>query len=108
MLAATAPAASAAPWDYNNRNIDARQEQLNERIDQGVRDGSLTRREAFDLRAQARQIAYLEARYRNNGMTWDERRDLNQRLDQLAQNIRYERHDDQYRGQYRNPYRYGG
>lgn len=96
MLAVSAPA-SAAPWDTN---INARQAELNNRIDAGLRDGSLTRTEALNLRAQARQISYLERRYRYNGLAVWERRDLDQRLDRLAQNIRYERHDAQtrYRG----------
>ncbi len=97
MLAATTPA-SAAPWD--NGNINARQAELNGRINAGVRDGSLTRTEALNLRAQSRQIAFMERRYRYNGLSMWERRDLDRRLDRLAQNIRYERHDDQmrYRG----------
>ncbi len=101
MLAVSAPA-NAAPWDRYDRdsNINERQADLNGRIDQGVRDGSLTRTEALNLRAQARQIAFLERRYRYNGLAMWERRDLDRRLDRLAQNIRYERHDAEtrYRG----------
>ena len=97
MLAVSAPA-NAAPWD--NGNINARQAELNGRIDAGIRDGSLTRTEALNLRAQSRQIAFLERRYHYNGLSFGERRDLDRRLDQLAQNIRYERHDAEtrYRG----------
>lgn len=93
MLAVSAPVASAAPFG----DINGRQVELNGRIDQGVRDGSLTRTEALNLRAQSRQIASLERRYRYNGLAMWERRDLDRRLDQLAQNIRFERRDSEHR-----------
>ena len=78
------------------RSIDQRQAQLDRRIDQGLRNGSLTRREAWRLRAEFRDIARLEARYRMNGLSGWERADLDRRFDQLSAQIRYERHDNQY------------
>jgi len=95
-------------YDSNNnyrgygqwQSINARQRTLDQRIDQGVRNGTLTRAEAVRLRAEFRQIAYLEARYRRTGgglNAW-ERSDLDRRFDRLSARIRYERHDQQYRG----------
>lgn len=71
-LAVAAPA-SAQTW----QNINARQANLDARIDAGVRNGDLTRNEAARLRDEFRDIARLEARYRaSNGLSLSERRDL--------------------------------
>lgn len=94
-LAGAALPAAAAPWP----SINQRQAQLDHRIDVGVRNGSLTRREAANLRAEFHGIVRLEARYRRTGglQAW-ERRDLDRRFDILSARIRYERHDrDDYR-----------
>lgn len=74
-------------------SINQRQAQLDRRIDQGVRHGSLNRREAYRLRAEFNQIARLEARYRANGLNGWERADLDRRFDVLSARIRAERHD---------------
>ena len=100
-------------YGYNNysyrgygrwQSINARQANLDRRIDAGVRNGTLTRSEAIRLRAEFRNIAYLEARYRRTGgglNAW-ERADLDRRFDRLSARIRYERRDgDSYRGYYR-------
>ena len=81
---------------HDGWNINQRQEQLDRRIDRGLRNGSLTQREARRLRAEFRDIARLEARYRANGLSPRERADLDRRFDRLAAQIRYERHDRQY------------
>jgi hypothetical protein len=82
------------------QSINSRQANLDRRIDVGVRNGSLTRSEAVRLRAEFRNIAYLESRYRrSNGLSNWERQDLDRRFDRLSQRIRVERHDRQdYRG----------
>jgi hypothetical protein len=90
----TPMAASAAPW----QNINQRQAQLDKRIDQGVRNGALNRNEAYRLRAEFRQIAQLEARYRIGGLNLRERADLDRRFDRLSAKIRFEKHDRQHRG----------
>ena len=77
-------------------SINQRQAQLDRRIDQGVRNGSLNRREAYRLRGEFNDIARLEYRYRQNGLNGWERADLDRRFDQLSAQIRYERHDNQY------------
>lgn len=72
--------------DRNDRNwqpINQRQRQLDNRIDRGVRDGRLTRGEAYRLRGDFSEIAALEMRYRRNGLSYEERRDLDRRFDRL-------------------------
>jgi len=95
LMAAVPVAASATPW----QSINQRQANLEQRIDQGVRTGDLTRQEAAKLRAQFRELSRLEAQYRRSGggLTQRERRDLDARFDRLSQNIRAERHDRQDR-----------
>ena len=104
-LALSATAVSAQPYGGGRHNgwtsIDQRQAQLDRRIDRGVRDGTLNRREAYRLRGEFRQIARLEARYRSNGLNGWERADLDRRFDNLSGQIREERHD-QYGSGYRH------
>jgi hypothetical protein len=90
---AVAPA-SAAPW----QSINQRQAHIEHSIDQGVRNGSLTRSEATRLRGEFRDLARLETRYRSsNGLSMQERRDLDRRFDRLSAQVRYERNDNQRR-----------
>jgi hypothetical protein len=58
-----------------------------------VRDGTLSRREAYRLRSEFQQIARLQARYRADGLSGWERADLDRRFDILSNEIRAERHD---------------
>ncbi|MFZ5668854.1 MAG: hypothetical protein ACOY4K_05130 [Pseudomonadota bacterium] len=97
-----ATTASAQAWI----NINQRQAQLDHRIDVGVRNGQLTRREAYALRMEFQQIARLEAQYRRTGglQRW-EMRDLDRRFDILSAKIRYERRDRERYG--RGGYGYG-
>lgn len=119
VLALSAGAASAQGWNSNNQrpavdarydhggewrdsrggwmNINQRQAKLDRRIDQGIRNGSITRSEAGRLRGEFRNIARLESRYRNNGLSNWERADLDRRFDALSARIRWERNDgDRY------------
>ncbi len=98
-LTATAPLAVAQDW----RSTDRRQARLDERIDGGVRNGSLTRAEAARLRAEYRDIARLETRYRRNDLSSWERADLDRRYDNLSVRIRDQRHDDQLRQRHAMP-----
>jgi hypothetical protein len=86
-------AASAAPW----QNVNQRQAVVERRIDQGMRSGQLNRREAVRLRTEYRQIAQLENRYRRSGggLSMQERRDLDHRIDLLMARTNYEKHDRQ-------------
>src|SRR5436190_18096135 len=78
-------------------SINDRQARLDRRIDQGIRSGQLTRREAWNLRSQFNGIARLEARYRVNGLSSWERADLDRRFDNLSMQVRAERRDDERR-----------
>jgi len=96
--AAPAPGYSAQRGVW--QNINARQSRIESRINQGIRSGALTRREATQLRAQFRGIANLEARYRASrpGLTMAERRDLDRRFDSLERSIRVQKNDRDNRG----------
>jgi hypothetical protein len=83
-------------YDREGYNINQRQERLDRRIDRGLRDGSLTRREARDLREDFNRIAWLEARYRSNGLSPWERADLDRRFDRLEDRTRQARRDREY------------
>jgi len=92
LIAATALSALAAPAmaQVGWRGINERQRELDQRIDNGVRRGCLTAREAGRLRSEFRQIAQQERVYRNSGgglNAW-ERQDLDRRMDRLQQDIR--------------------
>ena len=79
------------------RGITARINAIDRRIDVGIRNGQITRGEAIRLRAELRNIVYLESRYRRNGLSMWERSELDARLDRLAVRVRMERRDmDRY------------
>jgi opacity protein-like surface antigen len=78
-------------------NINRRQAEIDRRIEWGIRNGSLTGREAWELRAESRDLARLEARYRYNGMSGWERADLDRRLDRLENRVYRQAHDDDRR-----------
>jgi hypothetical protein len=90
LAAATVPAVASA------QSINQRQDQLERRIDMGLRNGSLSRSEAYRLRAELRDAARLESRYRRGGLSGWERADLDRRFDRISAQIRYERHDRDY------------
>ena len=66
---------------------------LDQRIDIGIRSGSLTRNEAWRLKGDLRETARLQARYSRGGLNGWERADLDRRFDRISAQIRYERHD---------------
>jgi len=105
-----ATAASAPDYGYSFQgggawqNINARQARIEAKINQGIRSGAISRREAVQLRAQFRSIANLEARYRASrpGLTLAERKDLDRRFDALERSIRVQKND---RNDHRGPHR---
>src|SRR5207253_2744539 len=92
-LVSFAGAADAAQF----QSINQRQAQLSQRINQGVRNGALTRQEAVQLRNRFAQLQRLEQQYRRGGLNQAERRDLDRRFNALAQSIRTEKHDRNFR-----------
>jgi hypothetical protein len=100
-LAATAAAlagltgtANAAPF---GGNVNQKEAQITQRIDQGVRNGALTRNEAQNLRVRLGQIQRLEQSYRRGGLNLRERSDLDRRLDALSASVRVDKHDRDFR-----------
>lgn len=81
----------------NWRTINQRQAELDRRIDVGVRNGSLTAKEAVSLRAEFQQVARMEASFRasHGVLTAAEKADLDRRMDVLTHKIRTERSDAQ-------------
>jgi hypothetical protein len=115
-LAATSAIAAAAPASAQsggyggnaygaNSNIEMRADQLQMRLQAGVRSGAITRAEAMPLRAQLRELMRLETLYAGDGISGRERADLQHRIISLRQGIRmaerttdgrYGRDDDRY------------
>lgn len=91
LVAGGALPAQAQRWT----TINERQRLLDDRIDAGVASRQLNRREADRLRDEFRDIARLESRYRDNGLSAWERAELDRRFDALSRQIRDERHDRQ-------------
>jgi hypothetical protein len=75
------------------QSISQRKFQLDRRIDVGLRNGSLSRREASRLQTQLNSLVRLERTYARGGLTRWERNDLDRRYDQLAVQVRMERRD---------------
>jgi len=82
------------------QNINARQNRIEAKINQGIRSGAIDRREATRLRTQFKQIERLEAQYRRSrpGLTQAERRDLDRRFDSLERSIRVAKIDNRGHG----------
>jgi ElaB/YqjD/DUF883 family membrane-anchored ribosome-binding protein len=71
--------------DGNTPGIDERQADISQRIDEGVRSGQISRREARRLQVRERNIARHEASFKRDGVvTRQERRQLRDELAQLS------------------------
>ena len=92
------PPANAAG---NTPGIDNRQLGIGQRIDEGVRSGRITQREARRLQSRERDIARHEATFKRDGVvTPQERRQLRDELarlnadvDRMMRNNRHQRND---------------
>lgn len=72
----------------NTNGIDNRQFNIAQRIEEGVRDGRITQREARRLESRERDIARLEARFKRDGVvTPQERRQLREELTRLRDDV---------------------
>jgi len=105
-----------------NNNLSMRIGQLQGRIQAGVQSGAISRQEAQPLRQQLRQLVRLERQYGANGLSGQERGDLQQRIQNLRQQIRYaeggqgrnsrygdyDQDDGYYQGQGQGQYSQGG
>jgi hypothetical protein len=83
-------------WNANRANTSAgvnvdfsnRIDQLEERLEDGIDAGTIDRTEARSLRQQVRQLARLEAQYGRDGIDQQERRELQQRIRTVRQQLR--------------------
>jgi hypothetical protein len=91
VILAGATAASASGY-YDP--IDRREHNQERRIERGVHDGSLTRREYYRLEAEQSRIRAMEARARRDGYVSPyERYQLRRAQDEASRHIYEERHD---------------
>jgi hypothetical protein len=105
-LALAAPAAAQdryggnSAYGYGNGHggIQARTDQLRQRLQFGVQRGTISRREAVYLRDGVRQLTRLERQYSRDGLSRYERRDLQGRIQHLQQQIHFAERsrDDRY------------
>jgi hypothetical protein len=79
------------------QSIGQRKYNLDRRIDVGLRNGSLSRREATRLKAELNALVRLEYSYQRGGLTRWERSDLDRRYDRLSAQVRAERRDNNNR-----------
>lgn len=88
---------------YGNGSIDSRQRRQQQRIYNGVRNGSLNRRETYRLQRQQYRIYRAESRYRRSGggLSWRERYLLQRRLNNASRNIYRQKRDRQRYRSYR-------
>ena len=94
-LAAAMPA-SAQSWGgpFNGRGRVSEAARIEQGIQVGLRNGSLTRSEAVRLQTQLRQVQQLEWRFARDGrITASEARQLDRRYAQVAVRLRSERND---------------
>jgi Ni/Co efflux regulator RcnB len=97
LAGAAVPAFAQGPRPSDWQPLAQRQDNIERRIDQGMRSGELTRREARRLHDEFRSLLRLEDRYRRDGLTLRERADLQRRYDVLSARVRFEKHDNQFR-----------
>ena len=95
-MAAPAAQQRAPAYAQNHgawQSISQRKYNLDRRIDVGLRNGQLSRREATRLKAELNSLVRLERSYLRGGLTRWERTDLDRRYDRLAVQVRAERRD---------------
>ena len=72
----------------NTNGIDNREFNISQRIDEGVRSGHITQREARSLHSRERDVARQEARFKRDGVvTPQERRQLRNALTKLRNDV---------------------
>ena len=80
----------------NTPGIDNQEYQISQRIDEGVRSGRITQREARRLQSREREIARHEVFFKSDGVvTRQERRQLFDELDDLRNEVERRINDDQ-------------
>lgn len=91
----------APPGNVNARGIDSRQFNISERIEEGVRTGRISQREARRLQRRERDIERHEANFKRDGVvTQQERRQLRNELIRLQDDVQGMMQNNRRRGQY--------
>jgi hypothetical protein len=91
---------SQADARIRDPGVNARQQNQQQRVRQGVRSGELTRHETRQLVGDQRDIRQLERAYKSDGkVTRAERVDLHQEQNQASRDIHDAKHNEQTRGQ---------
>jgi hypothetical protein len=83
-------------YGYGAGNVDRELDQIRERIQRAEQRDRISRGEAFRLLRQADAIDRLFYRYRRNGLTQWEARDIHNRVQNLRQRLRFERQEDRW------------
>lgn len=81
---------------YGGGEFPARIEQMQVRVRTGVQNGAITRQEAAALRQQLRQVSQLHSQYASNGLSSQERADLQDELRDIRQDVRLAESRNQY------------
>ncbi len=84
-------------WNNYNHGVNWRQDHQQDRIYNGVQNGSLTQKEYDRLENQQANLAAQEARFRasGNGLSPSERARLEAEQDALSRNIHWQKNDGQ-------------
>jgi hypothetical protein len=89
---------SQAEAGVRDPGVNARQQNQQQRVRQGVRSGELTRRETRNLAEEQRDVRQLERAYKSDGqLTRAERADLHHEQNQASRDIYKQKHDAQDR-----------
>jgi hypothetical protein len=76
--------------------IDQRQEKQDERIERGIEEGQITKKEGRRLEKGQEHVEDLEEKARRDGkVTKDEKRRVEEAQDKQSQQIQKQRHDEQ-------------
>jgi len=77
-------------------SINEREARIRDRINRGINDGRITRREARQLYRELGDVQAKERAFRADGrIDGRESRELMADLDRLAENVRHQLHDEQ-------------
>jgi CRISPR/Cas system-associated endoribonuclease Cas2 len=94
-----AGAGGAHAYGSSTRDIDAIQAREAARIQQGIRNGSITRSEAAQLKAEQRRIEHLESRAKADGhISRSEHDQIRAAQARANHHITRESHDSERRG----------
>jgi len=97
-LPALAYAQAAPPAGTATPNIDKRKAEQQQRIDQGVKSGQLTDREAASLQKGQAKVQRMEDKAKADGVVTDkERKNITHEQDKQSKRIEREKHDRQHR-----------